>query len=84
MSVDCAGGDPLTGSFEVVAAGDDPGAAGGDGGDLPRTGDEALPLTITVGALIVLGVAMTVRTRRRRADRLGRSGRTDRVVRVGQ
>lgn len=67
VSVDCEGGDPLTGSFEVVAAGDDPGAGGGDGGgDLPRTGNEALPLIISAGALIVIGVAMTVGTRRRR------------------
>ena len=43
VSVECEGGDALTGSFEVVAAGaDDPGAGGG--GDLPRTGSEALPL----------------------------------------
>lgn len=69
VSVDCEGGDPLGGSFEVVAAGDGPGAGGGGGGgggDLPRTGSEALPLVISAGALIALGVAMTMGARRRR------------------
>ena len=68
VSVDCEGGDPLTGSFEVVAEGDGPGAGdggNGGGGDLPRTGNEALPLVLSAGALIVLGIAMTVGTRRR-------------------
>ncbi|UVI35865.1 M28 family peptidase [Brevibacterium spongiae] len=71
VTVDCEGGDPLSGSFEVVAAGDGPGAGdggnGGGGGDLPRTGNEALPLILSAGALIVLGIAMTVGTRRRRS-----------------
>jgi Zn-dependent M28 family amino/carboxypeptidase len=71
VSVDCEGGDPLTGSFEVVAEGDGPGAGdsgnGGGGGDLPRTGNEALPLIISAGALIVLGIAMTLGSRRRRS-----------------
>ncbi len=59
VTVECDGGDPLTGSFEVVAAGaDDPGAGGG--GDLPRTGSEALPLIASAAALIVLGVVMTM------------------------
>ncbi|MDN5658569.1 LPXTG cell wall anchor domain-containing protein, partial [Brevibacterium sandarakinum] len=66
VAVDCDGGDPLTGSFEVVAEGDGPGAGDG-GGDLPRTGNEALPLVISAGALIVLGIAMTMGARRRRA-----------------
>ncbi|MCD1286748.1 MULTISPECIES: M28 family peptidase [unclassified Brevibacterium] len=69
VSVDCEGGDPLGGSFEVVAAGDGPGTGGGGGGgggDLPRTGSEALPLVISAGALIALGVAMTMGARRRR------------------
>ena len=70
VSVDCEGGDPLTGSFEVVAEGDGPGAGdggnGGGGGDLPRTGNEALPLVISAGALIVLGLAMTLGSRRRK------------------
>lgn len=66
VTVDCDGGDPLTGSFEVVAEGDGPGAGDG-GGDLPRTGNEALPLVISAGALIVLGIAMTMGARRRRA-----------------
>lgn len=69
VTVDCEGGDPLTGSFEVVAEGDGPGAGdGGDGGgDLPRTGNEALPLILSAGALIVLGLAMTLGSRRRRS-----------------
>ncbi|WP_209324256.1 M28 family peptidase [Brevibacterium renqingii] len=66
VTVDCEGGDPLTGSFEVVAAEEGPGAGGGGGGDLPRTGNEALPLVVSAGALIVLGVAMTLGSRRRR------------------
>lgn len=69
VTVDCEGGDPLTGSFEVVAEGDGPGAGdggnGGGGGDLPRTGNEALPLILSAGALIVLGLAMTLGSRRR-------------------
>lgn len=71
VTVDCEGGDPLTGSFEVVAEGDGPGAGdggnGGGGGDLPRTGNEALPLILSAGALIVLGLAMTLGSRRRRS-----------------
>ncbi|MCU4295733.1 M28 family peptidase [Brevibacterium permense] len=71
VTVDCEGGDPLTGSFEVVAEGDGPGAGdggnGGGGGDLPRTGNEALPLVLSAGALIVLGLAMTLGSRRRRS-----------------
>ena len=69
VSVDCEGGDPMTGSFEVVAEGEGPGAGdGGDGGggDLPRTGNEALPLILSAGALIALGLAMTLGSRRRR------------------
>lgn len=70
VTVDCEGGDPLTGSFEVVAEGDGPGAGdggnGGGGGDLPRTGNEALPLILSAGALIALGLAMTLGSRRRR------------------
>lgn len=66
VSVDCEGGDPLSGSFEVVAAEDGNGGGGG-GGDLPRTGNEALPLVISAGALIVLGIAMTLGSRRRRS-----------------
>lgn len=70
VAVDCEGGDPLTGSFEVVAEGDGPGAGdggnGGGGGDLPRTGNEALPLILSAGALIALGLAMTLGSRRRR------------------
>lgn len=66
VTVDCDGGDPLTGSFDVVAEGDDPGAGDG-GGDLPRTGNEALPLVISAGALILLGVIMTMGARRRKA-----------------
>ena len=70
VTVDCEGGDPLTGSFEVVAEGDGPGAGdggnGGGGGDLPRTGNEALPLILSAGALIALGLAKTVGSRRRR------------------
>ncbi|WP_181275091.1 M28 family peptidase [Brevibacterium oceani] len=65
VTVDCDGGDPLNGSFEVVAAEDGSGGGGG-GGDLPRTGNEALPLVISAGALIVLGVAMTMGSRRRK------------------
>ena len=69
VSVECEGGDALTGSFEVVAAGaDDPGAGGG--GDLPRTGSEALPLVASAAALIVPGVVMTMGARRRRAGSL--------------
>ena len=69
VTVECDGGDPLTGSFEVVAAGaDDPGAGGG--GDLPRTGSEALPLIASAAALIVLGVVMTMGARRRKAGSL--------------
>jgi LPXTG-motif cell wall-anchored protein len=64
VTVDCDGGEPLTGSFEVVAAED--GSGGGGGGDLPRTGNEAMPLIISAGALIVLGVLMTLGSRRRR------------------
>ncbi|WP_025777089.1 M28 family peptidase [Brevibacterium sp. VCM10] len=71
VAVDCEGGDPLTGSFEVVAEGDGPGAGdggnGGGGGDLPRTGNEALPLILSAGALIALGLAMTLGSRRRRS-----------------
>ncbi len=71
VSVDCEGGDPLTGSFEVVAEGDGPGAGdggnGGGGGDLPRTGNEALPLILSAGALIALGLVMTLGSRRRRS-----------------
>ncbi|GGC38460.1 hypothetical protein GCM10010974_21130 [Brevibacterium sediminis] len=71
VTVDCEGGNPLTGSFEVVAEGDGPGAGdggnGGGGGDLPRTGNEALPLILSAGALIVLGLAMTLGSRRRRS-----------------
>ncbi|MGO0605193.1 M28 family peptidase [Brevibacterium linens] len=71
VSVDCEGGDPLTGSFEVVAEGDGPGAGdggnGGGGGDLPRTGSEALPLILSAGALIALGLVMTLGSRRRRS-----------------
>ncbi|MGO2717058.1 MAG: LPXTG cell wall anchor domain-containing protein, partial [Brevibacterium aurantiacum] len=66
VTVDCEGGDPLTGSFDVVAEGDGPGAGDG-GGDLPRTGNEALPLVISAGALILLGVIMTMGARRRKA-----------------
>jgi LPXTG-motif cell wall-anchored protein len=67
VTVDCDGGDPLSGSFEVVAAEDgNGGGSGGGGGDLPRTGSEALPLIISAGALIVLGLAMTLGSRRRR------------------
>ena len=70
VTVDCEGGDPLTGSFEVVAEGDGPGAGdggnGGGGGELPRTGNEALPLILSAGALIALGLAMTLGSRRRR------------------
>lgn len=65
VAVDCEGGDPLTGSFEVVAADEGPGAGDGGGGDLPRTGNEALPLVLSAGALIVLGVVMTLGSRRR-------------------
>ncbi|MGO3180586.1 MAG: M28 family peptidase [Brevibacterium linens] len=71
VTVDCEGGDPLTGSFEVVAEGDGPGAGdggnGGGGGDLPRTGNEALPLILSAGALIALGLVMTLGSRRRRS-----------------
>ena len=71
VTVDCEGGDALNGSFEVVAAGaDDPGAGGGGGGDLPRTGNEALPLVASAAALIVLGVVMTMGARRRKAGSL--------------
>ncbi|GAA1861043.1 M28 family peptidase [Brevibacterium marinum] len=66
VTVDCDGGDPLSGSFEVLAADSDGPGAGGGGGDLPRTGNEAMPLVISAGALIVLGVAMTMGARRRR------------------
>ncbi|MCF2572250.1 M28 family peptidase [Brevibacterium sp. UCMA 11754] len=67
VTVDCDGGDPLSGSFEVLAEdGDGPGAGDG-GGDLPRTGNEALPLVISAGALMVLGVIMTMGARRRKA-----------------
>lgn len=67
VTVDCDGGDPLSGSFEVLAAdGDGPGAGDG-GGELPRTGNEALPLVISAGALMVLGVIMTMGARRRKA-----------------
>ncbi|MBM6651815.1 LPXTG cell wall anchor domain-containing protein, partial [Megamonas funiformis] len=41
--------------------------AGDGGGDLPRTGNEALPLVISAGALILLGVIMTMGARRRKA-----------------
>ncbi|MCI4011775.1 M28 family peptidase [Brevibacterium sp. ZH18] len=64
VAVDCDGGDSLQGTFEVVAADEGPGAGGG--GDLPRTGSEALPLVISAGALILLGVVMTMGARRKR------------------
>ena len=67
VTVDCEGGDPLTGSFEVLAADSDGPGAGGGGGDLPRTGNEALPLVISAGALMVLGMVMTMGARRRKA-----------------
>lgn len=67
VTVDCEGGDPLSGTFEVLAGdGDGPGAGDG-GGELPRTGNEALPLVISAGALILLGVIMTMGARRRKA-----------------
>ena len=64
VTVDCDGGDPLNGSFEVLAAEGD--GSGGGSGDLPRTGNEALPLVISAGALIALGVIMTMGARRRK------------------
>ncbi|WP_350269887.1 M20/M25/M40 family metallo-hydrolase [Brevibacterium sp. CBA3109] len=67
VTVDCEGGDPLSGSFEVLAADSDGPGAGDGGGELPRTGNEALPLVISAGALIVLGVIMTMGARRRKA-----------------
>ncbi|WP_193095863.1 M28 family peptidase [Brevibacterium sp. FME17] len=67
VTVDCAGGDPLSGSFEVLAADSDGPGAGDGGEELPRTGNEALPLVISAGALIVLGVIMTMGARRRKA-----------------
>ena len=67
VTVDCEGGDPLSGSFEVLAEDSDGPGAGDGGGDLPRTGNEALPLVISAGALMVLGVIMTMGARRRRA-----------------
>ncbi|MDN5807189.1 MAG: M28 family peptidase [Brevibacterium sp.] len=66
VTVDCDGGDPLSGSFEVLASDSDGPGAGDGGGDLPRTGNEALPLVISAGALIVLGVVMTMGARRSR------------------
>ncbi|WP_309133108.1 M28 family peptidase [Brevibacterium sp.] len=63
VKVKCKGGGALKGSFEVVAEdSENPNA----GGTLPRTGDEALPLVISAGALIALGVAMTMGARRRK------------------
>ncbi|HCG55951.1 MULTISPECIES: M20/M25/M40 family metallo-hydrolase [Brevibacterium] len=67
VTVDCDGGEPLSGSFEVLAADSDGPGAGDGGGDLPRTGNEALPLVISAGALMVLGVIMTMGARRRKA-----------------
>lgn len=67
VTVDCDGGDPLSGSFEVLAADSDGPGAGDGGGELPRTGNEALPLVISAGALMVLGVIMTMGARRRKA-----------------
>lgn len=67
VTVDCEGGEPLSGSFEVLAADSDGPGAGDGGGDLPRTGNEALPLVISAGALMVLGVIMTMGARRRKA-----------------
>ncbi|GAA1928957.1 hypothetical protein GCM10009689_04760 [Brevibacterium antiquum] len=67
VTVDCEGGDPLSGSFEVLAEDSDGPGAGDGGGDLPRTGNEALPLVISAGALMVLGVIMTMGARRRKA-----------------
>ena len=64
VTVDCDGGDPLAGSFEVLAAEGD--GSGGGSGELPRTGNEALPLVISAGALIALGVIMTMGARRRK------------------
>ncbi|MBM6589745.1 M28 family peptidase [Brevibacterium sp. RIT 803] len=67
VTVDCDGGDPLSGSFEVLAEDSDGPGAGDGGGDLPRTGNDALPLVISAGALMVLGVIMTMGARRRKA-----------------
>src|SRR5699024_6543707 len=78
VAVDCEGGDPLTGSFEVVAADEGPGAGDGGGGVLPRTGDEALPLVLSAGALIGLGVVMTLGSRRRQKSGAERPSGTSR------
>lgn len=63
VSVDCDGGDALNGSFEVLAADSDKPTPGGN---LPRTGSDAMPLVASAGVLVALGLVMTMGARRRK------------------